>query len=268
MPLKRGYSHATFEANYQQLSKEGKPHAQALAIAYKAARESFWHKFPEGAVPTWMIRSGESRLNPNLKRKNNPIGETTPVLKPGSMLAARGRASSAGHKPNPCGCRKPNPSRESFALEIAEWCGQNALDWSVYEKMVDTFQASPKSYDGGDMFDLYQDAIKTKPRGKNPVPPSKHVQRRDAAKLYKNFTGHDALDEVVIDKPELPDVMLVVGDIDGIMYTTVRDGVTEKYVHQFKKSARPLFCVSPDGTQIHLMGGEYDFTERGIVDRS
>ena len=243
MALKRGYSHATFEANYRQLSREGKPHAQALAIAYKAARESYWHKFPQGAVPAWMVRPGESRLNPTLKRKSNP-----------------------------CGClskRKTNPSRETFTLEIADWCGKNNLEFSVYEKMVDTFQNSPREYDGGEMFDLYQDAMKkTKPRGKNPVPPSKHVQRRDAAKLYKNFTGHDALDEVMIDKPELPDVMLVVGDIDGIMYTTVRDGVTEKYVHQFKKKARPLFCVSPDGTQIHLMGGEYDFTERGIVDRS
>lgn len=105
-------------------------------------------------------------------------------------------------------------------------------------------------------------------RKPNPVPPSHHVQRRDAADLYKRFTGHEALEEVKIDKPVLPDVMLVVGDIDGIMYTTVRDGVVEKYVHQFKKKARPLFCVSHDGKQIHLIGGEYDFTERGIVDRT
>lgn len=114
----------------------------------------------------------------------------------------------------------------------------------------------------------FQELLKAGKRKTNPVPPSKIVQRRNAADLYQRFTGHDALDEVKIDKPVLPDVMLVVGDIDGIMYTTVRDGVVEKYVHQFKKKASPLFCVSHDGKQIYLVGGEYDFTERGIVDRT
>jgi hypothetical protein len=109
-----------------------------------------------------------------------------------------------------------------------------------------------------------------KPRRKNPVPASKLVQERDAANLYTRFTGHkvDPGETVVIDKPELPDVMLVVGDIDGIMYTTVRDGEVEKYVHQFSKNCRPLFCVSSDGKQLFMLGGSYDFTERGIVDRT
>lgn len=105
-------------------------------------------------------------------------------------------------------------------------------------------------------------------RGINPVPPSKKVQIREASKLYSDFTGHEAKDFEMVEKPEVPDVMLVVGDIDGVMYTTVRDGVEEKYVHQFKKKSKPLFCVSHDGKQLYLIGGSYDFTERGIVDRS
>jgi hypothetical protein len=106
------------------------------------------------------------------------------------------------------------------------------------------------------------------PRKKNPVPPSRKVQLRDAGQLYSDFTGHEAevIDE--LDKPEYPDVLLCVGDIDFIGYTTVRDGVTEKYIHKFKKNCRPLFTVSPDGTQIFLLGGSYDFTERGIVDKT
>jgi hypothetical protein len=105
-------------------------------------------------------------------------------------------------------------------------------------------------------------------RKPNPVPASKKVQLRDAGQLYSDFTGHEAevIDE--LDKPEYPDVLLCVGDIDFIGYTTVRDGVTEKYIHKFKKNCRPLFTVSPDGTQIFLLGGSYDFTERGIVDKT
>jgi hypothetical protein len=106
------------------------------------------------------------------------------------------------------------------------------------------------------------------PHKKNPVPPSKKVQLREAKKLFSDFSGHDGEIIDTIDKPGLPDVMLVVGDIDFIGYTTVRDNVIEKYIHKFKKNCRPLFCVSHDGKQIYLLGGSYDFTERGIVDKT
>lgn len=104
-------------------------------------------------------------------------------------------------------------------------------------------------------------------RKKNPVPLSKEAQRKKAELLYQNFTGHEPGDHVFIDKPDYPDVMSVIGDIDGILYTTVRDGVTEKYIHKFKKNSRPLFCVAPDGLSIHVIGGRYEFGERGIVDK-
>lgn len=112
-------------------------------------------------------------------------------------------------------------------------------------------------------------------RKQNPVPKSSRSdkqrsvknQREQAELLYEKFTGHEPGDYVLIDKPVYPDVMSVIGDIDGILYTTVRDGVTEKYIHKFKKNSRPLFCVSPDGLSIHVIGGRYEFGERGIIDK-
>ena len=89
---------------------------------------------------------------------------------------------------------------------------------------------------------------------------------RDSAALYTEFTGHN---EVFLDKVEIPgypDAVLAFGQCDGIMYTTVRDGITEKYIHKFKASSRPLLAASPDGKQLYLIGGSYDFTDRGIVD--
>jgi len=109
---------------------------------------------------------------------------------------------------------------------------------------------------------------------KNPVPPSSRsahgtiaAQKGRAELLYSNFTGHEPSHTEMIDKPVYPDVMSVIGDIDGIMYTTVRDGKTEKYIHEFKKNSRPLFCVSPDGKSLHMIGGSYEFGERGIEDK-
>jgi hypothetical protein len=89
-----------------------------------------------------------------------------------------------------------------------------------------------------------------------------------AAKLYENFTGHGGEVIAKVPSPKMPKALAIIGEIDGIMYTTVRDGQHEKYIHKFKKSARPMFCVSPDGRQIFLLGGEYHFTERGIIDKS
>lgn len=103
---------------------------------------------------------------------------------------------------------------------------------------------------------------------RNPVPASSRVQIREAAKLYEEFSGHEA--EIIgeLDKPVIPDTLIAIGEIDGIMYSTVRDGKLEKYVHQFTKKARPLFAVSFDGSQLFMLGGAYNFTERGIVDKT
>jgi len=64
----------------------------------------------------------------------------------------------------------------------------------------------------------------------------------------------------------MPDVVYRMGICDGILYTTVRDGKTEHYIHKFKRSAKPELCVAHDGSSLHLVGGDYTVTERGIVD--
>lgn len=91
---------------------------------------------------------------------------------------------------------------------------------------------------------------------------------RRAASLFERFTGHEAERLGRIKVPPVPKAGAVIGTCDGLLYTTVRDGVKEKYIHQFKAADRPLFVVSPDGRQLFLLEGRYDFTERGIVDAS
>jgi hypothetical protein len=103
---------------------------------------------------------------------------------------------------------------------------------------------------------------------KNPVPPSSVLQEDMAFNLYKKFTGHTKREKVVIDKPVIPDALLFVGMVNAIEYDTVRDGVEEKYRHRFSKKDRPALCSTYDGKMLYLLGGAYNFTERGIVDAS
>lgn len=114
-------------------------------------------------------------------------------------------------------------------------------------------------------------------RPKNPVPPSSKAGRvsyadRDAisraADLYERFSGHEAEAIGKVRVNPLPRVGVAIGTVDGILYSTVRDGVLEKYIHQFRRADKPLFVVSPDGKQLFLVGGNYSFTERGIIDDS
>lgn len=92
---------------------------------------------------------------------------------------------------------------------------------------------------------------------------SREVQQ--AAKLYTDFRGEDAefVDTIRIDTPN---VLLLVGECDGLLYTTRRDGKIESYIHRFRKASRPLLTASASGKSLHLVGGRYRFTDAGIID--
>ncbi len=105
-------------------------------------------------------------------------------------------------------------------------------------------------------------------RGKrsNPVPPNKRAKIKEAVARYADFTGHQPDALTVVDTPT-HDTAFAIGELDGLLYTTVRDGQQESYVHEFKKHSRPLLASSFDGGQLYILSGGYAFTDRGIVDR-
>jgi len=108
--------------------------------------------------------------------------------------------------------------------------------------------------------------LSSRARGRKPLARNAAIKR--GASLYERFTGHEA--EIVgrVKVPSTPKVGVIIGDVDFIGYTTIRDGRVEKYIHRFAKSDCPALVVAPDGRSIHLIGGRYTFTERGIVDKS
>ena len=58
------------------------------------------------------------------------------------------------------------------------------------------------------------------------------------------------------------DVLSELGTLVGVIYR--QDG--ENYIHQFAKASQPTLAVSEDGTQLHIVGGQYVVTENGIED--
>ncbi|MGH8336547.1 MAG: hypothetical protein ACRETL_06980 [Gammaproteobacteria bacterium] len=103
-------------------------------------------------------------------------------------------------------------------------------------------------------------------RRKNPSA-SVNAELDAAAKKLEDFSGHPVqhLESAYSRSPQKTG--LIVGELDLIGYRAKRDGKTERYGHHFKKNSRPLLAVTSDGKQLHVVGGQYEFTEAGIEDR-
>lgn len=101
-------------------------------------------------------------------------------------------------------------------------------------------------------------------RKKNPDSRNKDLQK--AIKLFRKFREQEPefVDELTF---KIPNAGMVIGYCDGILYNTVRGGKKEFYKHEFTGKSCPLLCSSADGKQLFFVGGAYDFTEDGIVDR-
>jgi hypothetical protein len=89
---------------------------------------------------------------------------------------------------------------------------------------------------------------------------------RQAASLLEEFSGHKPAEILRVQRDPIRKG-LVIGTMDGVLYSTVRDGVAERYIHRFRKSSRPLLAASADGTQLEIVGGRFQMTEAGIEDR-
>lgn len=92
-------------------------------------------------------------------------------------------------------------------------------------------------------------------------------QLKEAVHLYQKFHGEVPKFVTQMRARARDKYLLQIGTLEGVMYSAKRDGVTKKYLHQFDRRSAPILASSYDGKQLYVIGGDYDFTEDGIVDR-
>ncbi len=87
-----------------------------------------------------------------------------------------------------------------------------------------------------------------------------------AVRLYKSFRERDpkSIGKVRL---TIPRAVATIGYVEGIDYRTTHGKKVTLYHHDFAPGSRPLLAVSADGLQLLLLGGRYQFTEQGIVDK-
>ena len=79
---------------------------------------------------------------------------------------------------------------------------------------------------------------KSRPKS-NPVPLAKSVALNRAAKLYEDFTGHEAEELGYFDTGKAPEIAVVIGELEAVIYNTVRDGVSERYTTSSRLAPGP-----------------------------
>jgi hypothetical protein len=93
----------------------------------------------------------------------------------------------------------------------------------------------------------------------------------EAARRLQDFSGHAVKKTIQVSPRSHQTTGLVIGELDLIGYRTKRAGIAGgkliRYAHDFRTGSRPLLAVSSDGKQLHIVGGQYEFTEAGIEDR-
>lgn len=86
-----------------------------------------------------------------------------------------------------------------------------------------------------------------------------------AARLYEEFREQKPQRGRRIDL-EIPKSLMVMGELDAVLYRTTRRNRTEKYKHTFSDGSRPFLCAAPGRNQLFIIEGRYHVTDRGIVD--
>lgn len=157
-----------------------------------------------------------------------------------------------------------NAAWGEYSTAMQNWGGHNQVTQRALAKVYELKSQWEKENPGRKSNPL--------PRRHNPVNRPAGGERsaliEKARRLYQDFSGHAGEFEVLRVKiPAAPGAVCAIGECDGIEYTCVREGKTERYIHRFKKASRPLLCCSPDGKQLFLVGGSFEFGERGIVDK-
>ena len=112
-------------------------------------------------------------------------------------------------------------------------------------------------------------AARLKPTRRNPrakvVRPTP-LEERAAVQLFQRFHGMRPK-RINTVRVQLPRALMQVGPVPFMYYLAPWKGRETLFKHTFAKHARPMLAATHDGRALYLVGGDYDFTKDGIVDR-
>jgi len=105
-------------------------------------------------------------------------------------------------------------------------------------------------------------------RRKNPPLAGKTISAA-AVKRFQTFFDFDPRKVISFPVPsrKIPGELVILGTLELVGYISDKwEGKNHRYLHEFKKGARPFLCCDAAGKQLFIIGGDYAIKEEGIVD--
>jgi hypothetical protein len=173
-----------------------------------------------------------------------------------------------------------SPSIQSVLFARAEWSRARATAWlkrhrfhvSPLEALQRYFRArqvEPGRFQRGTLRTIHtaghpQPLKNPRTRPARLVVPERAL--RQAVTLYRKFREAEP-EKIAVRSFHMPRMLMQVGPAHSIEYFTTHRGRPKLYRHTFAHGAAPVLCATGDGRHVYLLGGHYDFTRDGIVDR-
>jgi len=65
-----------------------------------------------------------------------------------------------------------------------------------------------------------------------------------------------------------PRALVKLGQLEAVAYSTNKGGERATWEHEFAEDGgrKPVLAMDPDTRRLHIVGGDYDVEDRGIVD--
>lgn len=98
-------------------------------------------------------------------------------------------------------------------------------------------------------------------------PGSDMIERARAA--FEGFHWGERPRRVLKVRPSPPPRSLVkLGRLEAVTYSTKKGGEFAHWEHEFGEEggAKPTLAMDPETRRLHIVGGDYDVEDRGIVD--
>lgn len=251
--MKPGYSRATVQANIADLMREeGYPSKQAAMMALSEARRYYFKKHPHGLLPSYLAWQGR-------RHKGDYLVTGVPI-----------------------GLHGINPVK-ALSIGAGERARIQADIDNMFSGKGEALRRAAALYGG---FTGHDDPRISKVRVSGlPGKPRAALVIGDldflglAENPDRAFTWEGRARPQLCASPDGKQLYIIGGTIDlpksknlgkvhFVGYSTIRDHEAEKYIHRFKAASRPLLFSSIDGKQLTMRGGAYDFTDRGIVDKT
>lgn len=116
---------------------------------------------------------------------------------------------------------------------------------------------------------LWQRLFGRKKRKRKGIPKELAPKVEEAEEMYEGFHWGNKPKRIIRKRAsKTPSVAMKLGELSSVTYKTKKGDETAYYEHEFGEEGgkKPDLVADVDNKKLHIVGGDYDINDRGIID--